>query len=298
MSTSTPAGSISSMRLKFEGLHADQHLLDAVEYSKAIDGTSRLYNLVAHYCMYGNILQPRAKTEFKCYSLPASQGSYESLLVILPVVAHDILALSEVYKNSFDWLVSRIIGFIKDKLTGQGSMSELVHVLERRAKADEDLNVLLSNGLLRANDNLASLQSKLIDTLPALVSAAEGNMRKAVTPVGSSCKKVTTFHDLDDPVVITEPEAVAIRSEEELKVGSPDIFHIMRFHSLNVDTGTCIIEVDGYEGHIKGKVSDIALSEPGNPYSSSLNDHSSLKVRARPVIKEDKLYRLYITEPA
>ena len=107
------------MRLKFEGLHADQHLLDVVEYSNTIDGTSRLYNLVAHYCMYGSILQPRAKTEFKCYSLPTTQGSYESLLVILPVTEHDILAFQRYIKTLLTGLYRESLGSSKTSCLGR-----------------------------------------------------------------------------------------------------------------------------------------------------------------------------------
>ncbi len=122
------------MGLKYEGKAANQNILDAIEYSKSLEGCSRLYRLVAHYCIHGEVLAPRARSDLRCYTLPSQAGSYESLLVILPVLAQDIPVFADVYKASLDWLISRIIGFIKDKLSGQGDMNGLVEHITHAPK--------------------------------------------------------------------------------------------------------------------------------------------------------------------
>ena len=289
-------GSISAMGLKFDGMAADRHILDAIEFSKSLEGSSRLYRLVAHYCVHGEVMRPRTHSDLRCYTMPSEKGSHESLLVILTGLVHEIPAFADVYKKALDWLISKIMGFIKDKLSGQGNVNDLVETIKHRAERDAELNSILANGLIKANDNLAGLQERLIDTLPTLIAAAQPNLRKALTPLGSSCTKMTQFPELSEPVVVTEAEALAIRSDEELIVGKADYFTVTRFHSLSLDTGACRIELEGHTGLIHGKVDDIALTQPGNPYSSALNSHSALRVRAKPVYKDDELHKLFITE--
>lgn len=296
MSTRLPAGSVSEMGLKFDGLDADKHILDTLQLSASLEGNARLYRLVAHYCYHGEIIKPRAQSDLHCFSMPAKEGSFEETLVILTGVAHQIPAFADVYKTSLDWLISKVMGFIKDKLSGQGDVNELAEIIKLHAEKDAELQAILANGLIKSNDQLANLQSKLIDTLPLLVEAAQPSIRKALRPLGKSCSKLTQFANHDEPVVITEAEALAIRSDEDLVVGKADYFNIMRFHSLNLDTGACRIEVEGFEGLINGKVDDITLKQPGNGYSNALHLHQAITVRARPVLKNQELHKLFITE--
>lgn len=289
-------GSVSEMGLKFDGLDADKHILDTLQFSTALEGNARLYRLVAHYCMHGEVLKPRSQSDLRCYTMPAEKGSHESLLVILTGAVHQIPAFADVYKTAMDWLIAKVMGFIKDKLSGQGNVNELADIIKAQAEKDAELKALLANGLIKANDQLASLHEKLIDTLPALVQAAQPNLRKALQPVGFSCSKMTQFPELDEPVVVTEAEALAIRSDEELVVGKPNDFVVTRLHSLSLDTGACRLEVEGLEGLVNGKVDDVTLKQPGNAYTRALDSHGSLRVRARPVYRKDELHKLFITE--
>jgi len=284
------------MGLKFDGLDADKHILDTLQFSIALEGNARLYRLVAHYCVHGEVLKPRSHSDLRCFAMPAERGSHESLLVILTGAVHQVPVFADVYKTSMDWLIAKVMGFIKDKLSGQGDVNELAEIIRLQAEKDAELKVVLANGLSKAHDQLASLQGKLIDTLPSLIEAARPNLRKALRPVGSSCSRMTQFPEQDEPVVVTEAEALAIRSDEDLIVGKPGNFVVTRIHSLSLDTGACRLEVEGFEGLINGKVDDISLQQPGNAYSRALDSHGSLRVRARPVYRKDELHKLFITE--
>jgi hypothetical protein len=296
LSQRLPAGSMSEMGLKYEGLDADKHILDTLQLSTSLEGNARLYRLVAHYCFYGEVIKPRSPSDLHCFAMPSKEGSFEETLVIITGVVHQIPAFADVYKSSLDWLISKVMGYIKDKLSGQGDVNELAEIIKLQTEKDAELKAILANGLIKSNDQLASLHSKLIDTLPLLVEAAQPSMRKALRPVGKSCSTMTQFTHLEEPVLVSEAEALAIRSDEDLVVGKADYFNINRFHSLSLDSGACRIEVDGYEGLINGKVDDITLKQPANAYSNALNLHLALTVRARPVFKNEELHRLFITE--
>jgi hypothetical protein len=289
-------GVAAHMLLKYDGNDTDRHIIDAQQYARSLAGAGRLYRLVAHYCIYGEVLTPRKRTDLHCYTAPATQGSYQSTLVLLAAAASEYPVFSDLYKPAVDWLIAKVMEFIKAHLTGSNREQELVDTIKQQAEGSAELSMVLANGLIRANDNLAGLQANMLATLPALVGAAKPHFREAITPVGRSCGKLVQFADTDSPLEVSEPEAMAIRSDEDLVVGKPDGFKLSRIHSLNLDNGACRVSIEGMDGVFAGKIDDIALRMPDNPYSSALNSHSGLSVRARPVYRGDELHRLFITE--
>lgn len=293
-------GVAGHMKLKYEGLDANRHLLDSGQYAKSVDGASRLYRLISHYCIYGEVLASRQHSDIRCFSAPPKEGSFEQTLVILTGVTHQMPAFADVYKKAFDWLTSQVLAYVKKALTGNTDMKELVEVIKEQAKQSSDLNHIMANGLIKANDNAHQYADKvterLLATLPLLVEAARSPMRNTLAPVGKSCDQITQFADSEHPVEITEPEALAIRSNGEVSVGEPGDYLISRIYALSVDTGVCRVQIGGYSGSVHGKITDVALSFPNNAYTQAMGSHATLKVRARPVYKDGDLHRLFITE--
>lgn len=289
-------GVAGHMDVKYDGGDADRHLLDSAQYARSVDGSGRLYRLVSHYCLHGEVLSGKKQSDLRCFSAPPREGSFDSTLVILTALTHQYPAFNDVYKKAFDWLVAKVMGHIKEALSGSSNVKELVDVIKEQAKSSSELNTLLANGLIKANDNLASLHEKMMVSIPGLIEAAKSPMRAALAPVGKSCNQITQFSDSEHPVVISEPEALAIRSDGDVVVGDPGDYVVTRIYSLSVDSGVCRVEIEGYAGTYHGKINDVALTQPNNPYTQALNRHEPLKVRARPVFKDGELHRLFITE--
>lgn len=296
MSNSATISAVSQMGLKFEGNCADYHLMEAIEYSKSIEGAAKLYRLVAHYCIHGVVLKTRERTELKCYAYPAKAGSFDSSLAIITGLAAEVPMFAGVYKDALNWLISKIMGHLKKSLSGGAKVDELIGVIKTHAESDKELQSVLSHGLIKANDNLASLQDKLIDSLPNLIAAAQKPYADMLLPVGKSCNQMSQFHELEEPVSISLPEAEAIRSGGDIKLGDPNNYTITKIHSLNLDSGAAVIDVLGMEGSIKAKITDMMLTQPDNAYSKALNLHLGLTVRARPAFRDDVISKLYITE--
>jgi len=289
-------GVAGHMNVKYDGADAERHLLDAGQYSKSVDGSSRLYKLVSHYCLHGEVLSARQQSDLRCFSAPPREGSFDSTLVILTALTHQYPAFNDVYKKAFDWLVAKVMGYLKDALSGKSDVKELVEVIREEAKSSAELKTLLTNGLVKSNDNLASLMDKMISSMPGLIEASKSPMRAALAPVGKSCDQITQFSDSPYPVLISEPEALAIRSDGEIVVGEAADYQINRIFALSVDSGACRLEIEGFGGTHHGKISDVGLSLPNNPYTRAFDSHTPLKVRAKPVFKDGELHRLFITE--
>lgn len=229
-------GVAGHMNMKYEGLDANRHLLDATQYAKSVEGASRLYRLISHYCLYGEVLTSRQHSDIRCFSAPPKEGSFEQTLVILTGITHQMPAFADVYKKAFDWLTSQVLAYVKKALSGNKDVKELVEVIKEQAKQSSDLNHIMANGLIKANDNAHQMADKLTErllaTLPMLVEAARAPMRNTLTPVGKSCDQITQFADSEHPVEITEPEALAIRSNGDVSVGEPGDYMISRIYAL------------------------------------------------------------------
>lgn len=285
----------SEMPVTYTGRITDQHLIDASQFSRSLAGMSRLYSLIGHYCLTLEVVAPRVQVPLQCLARPSREGSYAAYLT-LAHVANEYQLFADVYKDALDWLISKVMGFVKDALTGNGNVKELVEVISQQAKASAELNTLLANSLSTAHGDVVRLQEKLIETLPQLVSAAKPAYRSATTPVGKSCSAMVQFGGTSEEILISEAEAMAMRSDAGLEVGAAAEFILERIVALNVNTGVCRVKIEGESSLVSGQVVDIELSIPNNPYSKALNEHSPMRVRAKPVSKEGELYRLFISE--
>lgn len=296
MNWDSMTGVAGHMDVKYDGLDAERHLLDSAQYARSVEGSARLYKLVSHYCLYGEVLSGRKASDIRCFSAPPREGSFESTLVILTALTHQYPAFNDIYKKAFDWLVAKVMGHVKDALSGGSNVKELVEVVREQAKSSSELNMLLANGLIKSNDNLSELHEKLVMTMPALIEAAKAPMRAALTPLGKSCDKITQFSGSQHPIRIEEPEALAIRSDGGVVVGEAGEYLVTRIYSLSVDSGVCRVSLEGFVGIFHGKINDVSLSFPNNEYTRAMDSHSQLKVRGKPVFKDGELHRLFITE--
>lgn len=288
--------------LKYEGGDTDHHIIDAIQYSDSLKGSGRLYVSVAHFCTYGEVLKPRQRSDIRCYASEGKSGCYETAVIIASQIVQ-LPLFSEVYKPYLDWLIGKITEYIKDRLTGRGSMEKLAEEIAKQAERSAELNNILANGLLKSNDNMAeiardslSIQKALIEKLPPLVDANSRNMVMAVSPIGRSCREIRHFAGSESEFYISEPEADAIRSKEELEVDDMKEYECDLISELNTKSGHCHLHLVGDSRHIVGKISDPALSVPDNIYSRALNSQTGFKFTAKAVLKDGEIQRLYVSD--
>ena len=286
---------MDSFLLKYEGGDADQHVIDAVQYGNSLYGTGRLYISVTHFCVHGEVLKPSQRTDIKCYASEGHAGCFETGIIVAASVAQMPL-FADVYKPWIDWLTGKITEYIKDRLTGRGSMDKLVDAIAEQAKSNNELNHILVNGLLASNSDMADVTKVLVAKLPDLVDANTRNMKRVVAPIGRSCIEMKHFANTDNEFKISEPEADAIRSKADLEVDDMKDYKCDLISELNTKTGHCHLHLEGEERHIIGKINDPALQAPNNIYSKSLNAQSGFSLTAKAVLKEGLIHRLYVSD--
>src|SRR5687768_17062083 len=110
--------------------------------------------------------------------------------------------------------------------------------------------MVLANGLIKANDSLASSHDSLIQQLPQLADSTRNHARELVSPVGSTCKSLRQFSRTEREITISEPEAEVIRGGIEMEIDDMQQLRCKRIREVNVENGHCLLDVDGFDGLI------------------------------------------------
>ena len=75
-----------------------------------------------------------------------------------------------------------------------------------------------------------------------------------------------------------------------------ETFRVTKISEIDIRSGHCVIDVEGSEGHLIGKIMDPGLKIANNIYTSALNNHSAFTVKAKVVRKNGEIKRLYISD--
>jgi hypothetical protein len=63
-----------------------------------------------------------------------------------------------------------------------------------------------------------------------------------------------------------------------------------------VQNGHCILDIEGLNGFVTGKISDPALELPNNIYTKSLNNQTSFFISAKPVKRNGVVQKLHVSD--
>lgn len=299
-STSTlPTAIVLPFAVTYQGKDTDQHIISAPALGESIIGASKLYNAVAHYSALGFIPRGNYKKEFTCYAKAPREGSFEYFLYVA-TIAQEANLHGHIYGAAVSWIFNQVIDALKNIWTRKGDtvaiVEALAEVMKEQARSDSAIKEQLINAVTKTNDNMASLHARLIDTLPELAGATRNHGKLFVTPVGRSCGQITQFSGTPFTVSIDEPEAEVIRGGPQLEVADMQQFICKRITEVNIQTGHCILEVEGYDRPISGKINDPALSMPNNVYTRALNNKTPFQVWAKPVMQEGTIHKLFVSD--
>ena len=149
--------------------------------------------------------------------------------------------------------------------------------------------------MIRANDNLATLNEKLIDTLPTLAESTRSHGKQLVKPIGNTCREIRQYSKTQE-IVIDEAEAAVIRGSSQMEVAEMQTFKCRRITEVNVKTGHCILDIEGFDKPVSGKISDPAINTPNNVYTNALNESTGFSVVAKPVRMDGVVSKLFISD--
>ena len=132
----------------------------------------------------------------------------------------------------------------------------------------------------------------LVDRLAQKNSSA---MIETVAPVGDSVKTLTLAKQKPAEFIIDEPIADTIRAMGNLDVQDA-VEMVVRLTAVDTVSRTVKITSAQHPKSIRAKIIDPALMLPQNAYTRALDNHTPVRITAKPVLKDGELYMYYISD--
>lgn len=282
-------------QLAYRGNDAEKHQLDAVQAGKSIAGTARLYNSVLHFSFLGQIPARNYRPYIRTHTQAPTAGCLE-LTLIAATLYDQFNAYPVIVQKAVEFVFPKILKAIFASRTKQSAeMMKALEIIHDQSKQNSVIVTQSINLAQTAIGAIAADKAKLYDLVQRLTDNNRAAMSEMVAPIGYSCKTLTHFDKTPMAQVIDEPLAEAMRSQEELEVGTQAIFKGI---ILGVDkvTGTCRVKLAESGHEIRGKITDPALKSTHNVYTAALDTAHQVSLTAKPILRNGELLKLFISD--
>lgn len=270
------------IEIRYEGGHADHGSMPMESLAESIEGFGRIYAVVGHFVSTGEYaLQLQVLNasvivtaqDRKCFSVSGmlswanSSGLFSGLL-------------GAVFTTVVAVVYSRNRG-------GQEEMKHLHDLLKQKLEYDDKTT------------------QRLLDTVDKLAAALQPSARKSLAPIGGACDRIDLYshgkkeHALD----IFDKESLSISAEETISGEKNYTIVISELDKLKRTCRACFSSdaaneagEDDPSARILCEITDPAAMITPNPYMSAFASGSPLAVKAKALIKNGVISKLYISD--
>lgn len=276
------------VRLKYEGLDADAHRIDAMQLGQSLQGSARLYNSIAHFWFTGQIPK-RLVSQMRIQAGPPERGSI-SYAIYLAMV-HGTLPMYPPLLSEFaDLCIPAFVKSVFARRSGR-PVAEVMKSLEVIDAMHDREHRMME----KVFDGQLATQARLLNVIDHLTNQNTGAMAQMSSPVGRTSRAMVHFEGRADEVRVDEPMAEVFRSKGDEELGDQATFRA-KLQMIDKLAGTCKVQIDGADGTFKGKITDPALSSPGNIYTHAFDTDEWVIITAKPTLREGEIQRLYISD--
>lgn len=278
---------LAPISLTYRGLDADEHQIDLVQVGQSLQGVGRIYNSVAHFYFHGQIPARRTNLLIRTYTGHAEPGCV-TFVLLMSTIAGYLPAYSEIIRQFADEAISKLLEAVFARRTrNDAAMEKALEAIQHM----HDKNVSLVEAVL--NDRRVT-ENRLFELVDKLVDSTSPAMSNMSAPVGQTCSSITHFNGTPRQIIVDEVTADVMRSREELEVGNQAEF-IATILGVDMATGACHIKLENGQEK-RGKITDPALRQAHNVYTSALDSQRVVRLVAKPVLKNGEISRLYISD--
>lgn len=273
-----------TVTIKFDGRDAARHEIEMVALSHSLRGLSRIIGVAGNFAATQKYVQHEDAMEVRVLVKAPDKGS----LTIHAAV---------------NWLnhqpfITTVVG---------GLLVVLVAYVFKKAAGNKEEMLQLRVALETAIRELSSRDSGTIEKLLATIEKLADNLRPAarqsVAPLGRSATSMSiTGSDPAHKVEITlaDSEAILSSTKEAAEVTPERDFQVL-ITELDLQSGSCKVNLADAQGsgrRINCAITDPAVTLPNNPYAISMAEQHPLSVRAKALLKEGTIQKLFISDAA
>jgi len=261
--------------IRFDGLDADDHVIDMRYFGEALIGLERTLSLGLNTLATGSVPSSRGKLVLAIRATPPRDGCVQFDAVV--EMSKGVLPLLKpVLISAGAKLAMHLVGAVVKRWAGQ------------KKQAKVEVEAMLD--LMRLEKDDRQREREHIERVIELSRPAAAQI---VAPIGRSCEFLSLAAN-DDTTVFDVPMAQAVRSKSDLEVGEMETL-LLRVDGVVVHSRSLKVEDPNEPGHfVSAEVRDPAFTDGENIYTQSVT--KMLEVQAKATYRDGRLYRLHIMD--
>jgi hypothetical protein len=264
--------------IRFDGLDADNHEIELSRFAESLQGLARVIAVSANFAATQKLVLHRDAFSVRVYARPSEGRCYELTVLLKWAAEHPLIAttvgglLVALISYIFKWAASR--------------REEMKH-----------LRGALDNAIRQLGTRDQGMIDRLLDTIDRMAEALRPAARQSVKPLGSTAKSLTIYQpDESQKAIIDEADKDAILSTGDSELTSENSYNV-EITELDMETSSAKVRIEGdNERRINAKITDPALQIRNNKYAEALASMAIVEVRAKCVVKDGKIDRMYISD--
>jgi hypothetical protein len=270
--------------IRYDGLDADNHVIELGALGRSIQGASRLLGsagsivITGEFAKQSQALSVRVlagQPQAHCWELPAI------ITTVMPAAVPMLPAIKEAATAAATKAVTAIVNYALAKVGGQKKEADMAKEIA-----------------LKALEEMGHTSRATVEAMERVVSAQRPAIKLFVSPVGESCG-VARIGDLADgafPVDVATRAIIDAPEASEIKETTDYEILISEFDYKNRSCKFSLRDQDNLDDRFNGEITDPVAQSPKNPYSTALNNQRWLWVRAKAQVRDGELEKLFISD--
>ncbi|KAA0983276.1 hypothetical protein [Pseudomonas sp. ANT_J28] len=271
--------------IRYEGMDADDHRIDMAALAESLDGFSRIYAVVGHFISTGQYAKQMQALNVKAYAQESEAKCFNISAVL------DFASSAGLFQGVMGAALTAIVAYVIHRSSGnKEEMKHLKDLLEQQLGFSKQVT------------------ERMMDTIDRLSDGLRPSVKKAVSPVGDTCSRIDLYAEgkkhqtmdqsLKDSLVDDSDSQVLGEKVYVVEISEMDrIKRTCKVHLVGPDTeeGT---EEDGTPRRINADITDpAALIEP-NVYMEAWYKSTKLNVKAKALLRNGLIAKMYISDTA
>lgn len=272
------------IEIRYEGKYAEQHVIPMSALAESLDGLGRIYAVVGHFVSTGEYaLQLQAlnakilvtEHKAKCFSVTG---------------ALEWASSNGLFSGSIGAVFAAVVSIIFTR--SRGSQEEMKHLRDLFEK--------------QLGHNQETTQ-RLLDTVDRLAVALQPSAKKSIAPIGEACERIELYAsgtknltmDISDKDAMYCSEADTITGMKDYTIIISELDKVKRSCKASFTTHDSEQKQDCDDGssvRVSCEITDPTVMINPNPYIEAFSSGHPLEVKAKALIRDGVISKLYISD--
>ncbi len=264
--------------IRFDGLEAEDHKLDMNLLADSMKGLARIVGVSGNFAATGKVVYHRDVFSLKVLASPPQAHCFEFMVWLRWINENPLIT------TVAGGLVVTLVAYVFKKAAGdREEMKQL------RGALDEAIREL-------GNRDQGTID-RLLTTIDRMADSLRPAVKQTVSPIGETASSITVSDQTyRHSTSLGTAEKAAILSEPNVEVGKEDAYQLT-ITELDMETGSCKVAlITEGENRTSAKITDPVFGIPKNVYVLAMAAQKVITVRAKPILKDGELDRLFISD--